>query len=243
MCREQAARLPAKPGCLGEGHVNRTRIGLMVLAFGLLAAFFLWSGRQPGVDDHRVFRQLMLHFTLSRFDDPIIVLGDSITEASTLPRFLCGHAVINAGLSGATTASDLGDWLSGALAGKRAALIVVALGTNDVLAQRTQQAYEVNYGKLLAQLSTMASYVVVMAIPAIEARGRVTVEMRNELMRSIDNFNAILPSLAGNGAATFVALPPMPDPHTIDGVHLNAAGYSVWDAAALQGAASACNPH
>src|SRR5580658_3243830 len=111
MCREQAARLPAKPGCLGEGHVNRTRIGLMVLAFGLLAAFFLWSGRQPGVDDHRVFRQLMLHFTLSRFDDPIIVLGDSITEASTLPRFLCGHAVINAGLSGATTASDLGDWL------------------------------------------------------------------------------------------------------------------------------------
>jgi GDSL-like Lipase/Acylhydrolase family len=215
----------------GEEHVNRTAIGLLVIALGLLAAFFLWRSRQAGFDDHRASRQQILYYTLSRTDDPIIVLGDSIAEASTLPRSLCGHAVVNAGLSGASTVSDLGNWLSGALAGQQAALIVVSLGTNDALALRSQQAYETDYGKLLAQLSTMASRVFVLAVPPIEARSKVTVQMRDELMRSIDGYNAVLPSLARNAGASFVALPPMPDPYTLDGVHLNAAGYAVWDAA------------
>jgi lysophospholipase L1-like esterase len=33
----------------------------------------------------------------------------------------------------------------------------------------------------------------------------------------------------------------MPEGHTIDGVHLSAAGYLVWDKAVLQGAASGCS--
>jgi lysophospholipase L1-like esterase len=223
--------------------VNRTRIGLVVLAFGLLAVFFSWFNRRPGPDDHRTTRQLILHYTLSRLDDPIIVLGDSNTEASTLPRSHCGHAVVNAGLNGASTASDLGDWLSGALAGKRASLIVVSLGTNDVLAAaRSLHEYEANYGKLLAQLSTMTPRLVVLAIPSVDARNNVTAEMRNKAMELIDSYNSALPGVAKNAGAAFAALPPMPDPHTIDGVHLNAAGYAVWDAAVLQGAASLCNP-
>jgi lysophospholipase L1-like esterase len=47
--------------------------------------------------------------------------------------------------------------------------------------------------------------------------------------------------LAKTGGAMFVALPPMSEPHTFDGIHLNTAGYAVWDAAVLQGAASICN--
>lgn len=223
--------------------MNWTRTGLAVLAFGLLAAFFLWPKRQAGPDDRRVSRQLVLHYTLNRIDDPIIVLGDSIAEASTLPRSLCGHAVVNAGLSGASTASDLGNWLSGALAGKRAAMIVVSLGTNDALAARSQRAYETDYSKLLAQLSTMASRVAVVAVPSIEARNKLTVQIRDELMGSIDGYNSALPALARNAGATFMALPPMSDPHTGDGVHLNAAGYSVWDAAVLQAAAPICSPN
>jgi lysophospholipase L1-like esterase len=228
---------------VGEGHVNWTRIGLVVLALGLLAAFFSWPRRQTLPDDHRAARQLVLHYTLSRTDDPIIVLGDSIAEASTLPRSQCGHPIVNAGLSGASTGSDLGGWLSSALAGKRAAMIVVSLGTNDALPARSRQTYEANYGKLLAQLATMASRVVVLAVPPVEARNKVTAEARDELMRSIDSYNSALPGLAKNAGATFVALPPMSDPHTIDGVHLNAAGYSVWDAAVLQAAASICKPN
>ena len=209
----------------------------------MLAAFFSWPRRQTLPDEHRAARQLVLHFTLSRVDDPVIVLGDSITEASTLPRSHCGHPIVNAGLSGASTGSDLDGWLSSALAGKRAAMIVVSLGTNDALPARSRQTYEANYGKLLAQLATMASRVVVLAVPPVEARNKVTAEARDELMRSIDSYNSALPGLAKNSGATFVALPPMSDSYTIDGVHLNAAGYSVWDAAVLQAAASICKPN
>jgi lysophospholipase L1-like esterase len=223
--------------------VNRMRIGLVVLAIGLLAAFLSWFNRPPGPDDHRTVRQLILHYTLSRLDDPIIVLGDSNTEASTLPRSHCGHAIVNAGLNGASTTSDLGDWLSGALAGKRAFLIIVSLGTNDVLAAaRSQQDYEANYSKLLTQLSAMAPRIVVLAIPPIDARNNVTADMRNKAMALIDSYNAALPGLAKKAGATFVALPRMADPHTVDGVHLNAAGYAVWDAAVLQAVELACNP-
>ena len=71
--------------------------------------------------------------TLARFDDAIVVLGDSIVEASTMPRELCGHAIVNAGLDGASTTSDLGTWLIDVLDGKPVAAIVVSLGTNDAL--------------------------------------------------------------------------------------------------------------
>jgi lysophospholipase L1-like esterase len=222
------------------GDVNWMRIGLTALVLAIIVGFFSWPKRQADVDNHRASRQLILHYTLDRIDNPIIVLGDSIAEASTLPRSLCGHPLVNAGLSGASTASDLGAWLSGALPGKRAAMIVVSLGTNDAVASRRQEAYAANYSKLLAQLSAMASRVVVLAVPPIEARNKVSVDARNEFMRSIDGYNSALSDLARSAGTDFVALPQMPDPHTIDGVHLNAGGYSVWDAAILQAAASIC---
>ena len=94
--------------------VTRARIAIIVFVVGALAAFLWWPRRETTDDTPRSVRQLILHFPLARIDDPIIVLGDSIVEASALPRSLCGHPIVNAGLSGASTASDLGRWLSGA---------------------------------------------------------------------------------------------------------------------------------
>jgi lysophospholipase L1-like esterase len=51
----------------------------------------------------------------------------------------------------------------------------------------------------------------------------------------IDGYNAILPELAREARAIFIPLPAMPERHTLDGIHLNAAGYEVWDRAILQG--------
>jgi lysophospholipase L1-like esterase len=222
--------------------IIRAGIAIVVFVVGAVAAFLWWS-RQPIIDDsHRSVRQLILHFTLARIDDPIIVLGDSIVEASALPRSLCGHPIVNAGLSGASTASDLGRWLFGALAGRRAALIAVALGTNDALTQRSRQTFGTSYTTLLAELSKMTPHVVVLAIPPVEAQGKVTVEARDEAMGTINDYNSMLPELARKSGAGFIALPAMPELHTIDGVHLNAAGYLAWDKAVLQGAASTCNP-
>ena len=79
----------------------------LVLEILVLAALFLWLRRETGreIDNHRTTRQFVLRLTLERVVDPIIILGDSIVEASTPPRSLCGHAIINAGVGGTSTGS------------------------------------------------------------------------------------------------------------------------------------------
>jgi lysophospholipase L1-like esterase len=222
--------------------MNRTRIGIAVLLIGAVGFAFSYVSKQFISDSHRRTRQIILFYTLSRMDSPIIIIGDSIVEASTPPRELCGHAIVNAGLDGASTTSDLGTWLIDALDGKPAAAIAVSLGTNDALgAERSRPQFEANYRALLAKLSKATSRVIVLAIPSIDVLGRVTSEMQTEAMRRIDDYNSALPELAAESGATFVALPPMPTPHTIDGVHLSAAGYQAWDQAVLQGASALCS--
>jgi lysophospholipase L1-like esterase len=221
--------------------MNRTGIGLALVLIGAVAVGFAYFRKQSISDSHRRTRQIILHYTLSRVDNPIIILGDSIVEASTLPRELCGHAIVNAGLDGASTASDLGTWLIDVLEGKPAAAIVVSLGTNDALgAARTRPQFEANYSALLAQLSKATARVIVLAIPSIDALRNVTSEMQMEATGRINDYNSALPGLSAKSGATFAALPQMPTPHTIDGVHLSAAGYNVWEHALLQGASALC---
>jgi lysophospholipase L1-like esterase len=222
--------------------MNGTRIGLAILLIGALAAYLAFSGNETADDSHRLSRQLVLHFTLNRTDKPIVVLGDSIVEASTLPRSLCGHPVVNAGLSRASTASDLGTWLADALGGKQVAAIVIALGMNDALISALSiQQFQLNYGALLAQLSTRTPRLFVLAIPPVVAQKQITPETQTSTMARINDYNSILPELATKNGATFIALPPMPQPHTVDGVHLNAAGDLAWEKAVLQGVSTICN--
>ena len=225
--------------------MKRTRLGLIVLTITLLAVaatLLVRAYKAPARDEHRRIRQLILYYTLSRVDDPIIVLGDSIVEASTLPKSSCGHPIINAGLSGASTASDLGSWLAGALANKPAA-IILSLGVNDALvpAPISKQVFEDRYAALLGELSKLTGHLFVLGIAPVEARERMTPDMQKEVMATLDGFNSVLPGLAGRTNATFLSLPVMPSPHTIDGVHLNADGYLAWDRAVIEGAAKTCD--
>jgi len=109
--------------------MNWIRVALVACVAAL--AWAALPNRTVIVDTHGATRQVIIASTLARVDDPIVVLGDSIVEGSTLPRSLCGHAIVNAGIGGASTASHLGSVLKEALAAKRAALIIVSLGTND----------------------------------------------------------------------------------------------------------------
>src|SRR6267142_3157678 len=126
---------------LPAARVNWTHVGLIILAMGTAAVCLTWARKADVIDEHRHVRQLILHYTLSRTEDPVIVLGDSIVEASTLPRSVCGHAIVNAGIGGASTVSGLGSMLSLSLGGKRAALVVVSLGTNDAAIPHSVERY------------------------------------------------------------------------------------------------------
>ena len=223
--------------------MNWKRLSILALAVCAAAAVLAWAIRREAPDQHRQARQLILFYTLSRVSDPVIVIGDSIVEASTLPRSICGRPVLNAGLNGASTASDLDRWLAPALDGKQASLIVVSLGVNDALtpSPQSKQSFESRYGALLTALSKLTPKLVVLAIPPVEAQGRMTATMRDEVMANVDAYNSILPDLARRNGAAFVALPAMPAPHTIDGVHLNSEGYLQWDKAAMQAASMVCS--
>jgi lysophospholipase L1-like esterase len=222
--------------------LNWKRFSLVALVACASAAFLVWATAREVPDQHRQARQLVLYYTLSRISDPVIVIGDSIVEASTLPRTTCGHGIVNAGLNGASTASDLGGWLDAALDGKRAASIVVSLGVNDALASAptSSENFAERYGALLAQLSKLTPRLAVLEIPPVEAQGRMTVKMQDEVMRTVKTYNSILRDLAVRNGATFAALLAMPRPHTIDGVHLNSDGYLAWDKAVMEAAGMIC---
>jgi lysophospholipase L1-like esterase len=213
--------------------MNLTRVTL--IAAVVASAWATWSWR-PVRDNHEPIRQLVIASALARFDDAIVVLGDSIVEASTLPRTLCGHAIVNAGIGGATTASNLPAILARSLGGKRAALVVVSLGTNDALIPHSPEQFSSNYRALLTELTALTPRRAVAAIPLPEA-GLEGTPMPGFAL--IESFNAVLPKLAQEAGATFIALPAMPEHHTLDGVHLNAVGYEVWDKAILSGMESA----
>jgi len=221
--------------------MNRMLLGFAVLAIGAVSVATSIAKKQAVAESHRRSRQTILYYTLSRIDNPIIVLGDSIVEASTLPRELCGHAIVNAGLDGTSTTSELGDWLLDALDGKTAAAIVIALGINDALgAARDLPQFEANYGSLVATLSKATAHVIMLGIPPLDASSRLPVLRRTKATPLIDSYNAALPALAVRSGTTFAALPPLPTPHTIDGVHLSAAGYELWNEAILKGASVSC---
>lgn len=217
--------------------MNLTRVALVgFVAACAWAAWATLSKRNIILDTHGPTRQFVIGSTLARVDDAIVILGDSIVEASTLPRSLCGHAIVNAGIGGASTASNLGSILADALGNKRAALVVVSLGTNDAAIPNSVEQYRSNYRALLADLATLAPRLAIAGIPPPEAGLE---EAKKVSAAVIDSYNAILPTLAEEARAIFIPLPALPEKRTLDGIHLNAAGYAVWDKAILGGIESA----
>ena len=217
--------------------MNTTRVALVAVVAA--CAWAAWPRQPIIIDSHRSTREFVIRSTLARVDDAIVILGDSIVEASTLPRSLCGHPIVNAGIGGATTMSGLGKTLAEALGGKRAVAVVVSLGTNDAAIPASAEQYRSNYRALLTELARLTPRSAVAAIPPPEAGLE---EAKKVSIAAIDSYNAILPDLAKETRAAFIPLPDMPKQHTIDGIHLNAAGYQVWDRAILDGIESAlCN--
>jgi hypothetical protein len=210
--------------------MNSTRIAL--IGFVAACALAAWPRKPAVLDTHAATRQLIIASTLARVDDAVVVLGDSIVEASTLPRSKCGHPIVNAGMAGASTDSNLGSLLTRSLGDKRAALVVVALGTNDAVIANSVERYRSNYRALLGTIAASTPRAAILAIPQPEAGFEDANKVHAAL---IDSYNAILPELAQEVGAVFVSLPAMPERHTLDGIHLNMAGYEVWDRAILGG--------
>ncbi len=181
--------------------------------------------------EHSAIRQWMIRQQLARVG-PIVVLGDSLTEAAPLPASVCGHAVVNAGIGGANVTSMF-DALPEILRGTSPALIVVALGTNDAHAAPNRvEIFREAYGKLLARAATIAPRLAVASIPAMDPEGALTKSAGMDA-GLVDRFNVDLRELASGASATFIDVRKAIEDAdlaapTIDGVHLSPPAYDHW---------------
>jgi lysophospholipase L1-like esterase len=188
--------------------------------------------------EHGDVRLFMIHAHLARATHPIVVLGDSITEAATLPDAICNHPVVNAGIGGVGV-DELLAVAPSLLQGKDPALVVVAIGTNDAHASEGQEErFRASYARLLRTLAGVSPRLAVANIPPVAPGGPLTQAVHLD-PGLIDRFNQVLPNLADAAGASFIdihqALTADGPPAMLDGVHLAPATYDLWDAAMLKG--------
>jgi hypothetical protein len=109
---------------------------------------------------HRDVREFMIKAALAGLDQPIVVLGDSITEMARLPESIGDRPVVNAGIGGASI-SDFEAIAPQILDGVSPAILIVALGVNDVGSAVVKR----NYTALLVKLKKLAPRLISIAAP------------------------------------------------------------------------------
>lgn len=203
--------------------LNRANVTAATLA-ARIEAFRPASGHE-----HSDIRLWMIRQQLSRIG-PVIVLGDSITEAAPLPDSICGHKVVNAGVGGAN-ARFSAETVSSLLAGVSPALIVIAVGTNDAHSMPNRAAvFGETYLDLLKQAKKLAPSVSVVNIPPIKP-GDVTRGGEFDI-NLVGELNEQIATLATHFNVDVIDVHSAIDREvkapTIDGVHLSYRAYNVW---------------
>lgn len=171
--------------------------------------------------DIRIF---MINSQLRQAREPIVIVGDSITEAAFLPSTICGHSVVNAGIGGLTSSSYLGLIKSqGLLSDMKASLTIIALGTNNAQKLASIEEFESSYKDLLTVLKQHSSSIVLAGIPPLED-GALTPYFD---LAKAEQINRAIQLIAGEEHLAFAPFAREETP-TTDGVHLTAEGYKLW---------------
>src|SRR4051794_31385920 len=151
----------------------------------------------------------------------IIIFGDSIVQVAPLPRDICGRDVINGGVAGATVGYFERHALE-LLGAAQPGLIVLAVGINNASTEAARH-FQSQYYSTVSDLAR-ASPVAVSTITPIRSNvGSVgydspLVPVLNDYIVRTPNARLVIDI---NG-------PLSSDDFTSDGIHLDAAGYSLW---------------
>src|SRR5215467_14785380 len=202
------------------------RTNLLLVALTLVATIaigtrLIWPF-QLELDRERFFA---VQAAIRNTPNPVIIFGDSIVQGAALPPKVCGLPLVNAGVRGA----GIGYYLrhSAQLLGpSRPKLIVLAVGINNAAAKESRQVdFENRYEKTVASLASIAPVVAATVTPIKEGYfvssfgyDPQIVPALNRTILATPNTRAVIDLNAPLASANF----------TIDGVHLNTAGYALW---------------
>jgi lysophospholipase L1-like esterase len=207
-------------------------VALALVGAVAVAASLTWPFRLE-LDRERFFA---VQAAIRDTPNPVIIFGDSIVEGAALPSKVCGLPLVNAGVRGA----GIGYFLRHSaqlLGSSRPSLIVLAVGMNNAAAKENRQVdFESRYEKVVASLADRAPVAVATVTPIKEGYFVSTygydpqiVPALNRTILAAPNVRAVIDLNAPLSGANF----------TVDGVHLNAAGYALWTGAVLKGVEAA----
>ena len=213
------------------------RTSLLLVALTLVGAIAVatkltWPFRLE-LDRERFFA---VQAAIRNAPNPVIIFGDSIVQGAALPSKVCGLPLVNAGVRGA----GVGYFLRHSaqlLGSSRPKLIVLAVGMNNAAAKESRQVdFENRYEQVVASLASKAPVVAATVTPIKEGYfvskfgyDPQIVPALNRTILATPNIRTVIDLNAPLSGANF----------TIDGVHLNAAGYALWTGAVLRGVEAA----
>jgi lysophospholipase L1-like esterase len=177
---------------------------------------------------HRLdIRKFVINAQLDQANSPIVIAGDSITEAALLPETICGNKVVNAGVGGMTVESYY-NFASDILRDRKLSSIVFALGTNNANKIANNRTFKESYRKLIAAGREAAETVILAGIPPIDTTGVASAYFN---VHSADAINAEIQQLARDNHLAFIDLRSDDAKEagtSYDGIHLSPKGYEVW---------------
>lgn len=164
----------------------------------------------------------------------IVMLGNSLTERGAWADILQDSLVLNRGIGGDCVAGMTAR-LGAIVAGKPRALFLMA-GVNDLIFSKiTPEALLGQYERLLDAIRTASPRTTVFIqslLPLDETQNEEYFAGKNA---RIEAFNTLLRDMARRRGLDYIDVwnrmardGKMPAEYTVDGIHLNAAGYAVW---------------
>lgn len=164
----------------------------------------------------------------------IVMLGNSLTERGAWADILQDSLVLNRGIGGDCVAGMTAR-LGAIVAGKPRALFLMA-GVNDLIFSKiTPEALLGQYERLLDAIRTASPRTTVFIqslLPLDETQNEEYFAGKNA---RIEAFNTLLRETARQRGLDYIDVwnrmardGKMPAEYTVDGIHLNAAGYAVW---------------
>lgn len=190
---------------------------------------------EVSVPTHNDFTKKHFHERIKEFrnnplkNNEIIMIGDSLTEKFNWADVLNGdHAIRNRGISGDTSDGVLLRINEVSLSKPKTVFLMI--GTNDLWSSNTPEKTVYNIKKIVTHIkcrSPSTNIFIQTVLPvSVETHLNLKVRKINELI-SIQDFQGNV-SILDTYSLLVDAQGLLNSAYTVDGIHLNTGGYSVW---------------